>query len=842
MQQDGSIEPSTTHLSAGAAGLRPGSTIVLRRSLAGVIASGLLMLATILSEQSWAGPGAELQALAPWTSGDGAPGDNFGIALAQQGDWLAIGAWGKVVPVPAILNGFAEGAVYLYQRDGGEWISTQTLMLPEHSSDANFGAALAFRGDRLLVGAPRVSFAGAVEAGEAYVYQRTGASEWTLQASLASPSPQSDGRHAAAVAWLADDELVIGAPRELDRGQAEAGRVHRYQYDGQAWQFVGSVLPVTAEAGAGFGTALLPWQGGLLVGVPNAGGDDAGAVDQYGDLTSSPLQRLASVFGAAGSFGAALAGDDARLAIGAPTAPVEGIAGAGQVALYLAGPAPLPDQQLSAPTPGDLDRFGAALVLRGDRLWIGEPQADVAGEADEGEVHVYPLTLAGAGAPLTLIDPAPGLSGRLGIALAIESDGSLLVGADLDQVGPNGGQGSVKRFAVDGAGFAPPVQIDRADGAYLERFGSAVAMDGEWAAVGSFLERTEAGAEAGAVYVYRLVDGQWERFQRLLSPDPAIEQRFGVALAVSAEHLAVGAYWDAATGVIDAGAAYVYQFDGSQWLLQSSLRAPEPELQEFFGFDLALAGDRLLVGAPGSDGSDFDEGAAYLYRLEAGQWLLESSLQMPTIEFGAGYGSRVALGSAVALMAAPSTSSQGVPGAGAVGQFKLSGAWVFERRINAPVPVENAGFGADLALTDDFSAIAASTDSSAGTATGAIYVERDRRMVQLTASDALPGDRLGSAIALSGDVLLAGAPGVDIAGQSSQGALYRWRYRDGQWQAEPRQLTSDGSELDGFGLSLAAAGDWAFAGAPFKSVVQPQEGRVYVFAVDSTLFADGFED
>jgi hypothetical protein len=315
-----------------------------------------------------------------------------------------------------------------------------------------------------------------------------------------------------------------------------------------------------------------------------------------------------------------------------------------------------------------------------------------------------------------------------------------------------------------------------------------------------------------------------------------------VAIALSAEHLAVGAYWDAATEVIDAGAAYVYQFDGSQWVLQSSLRAPEPELQEFFGFDLALAGDRLLVGAPGSDGSDFDEGAGYLYRLQAGSWALESTLQMPATEFGAGFGTRVALGPGVALLAAPTASSQGIAGAGAVGQFRLSGSWVFERRINAPTPAENAGFGADLALNEQFSAIAASTDPSAGSAAGAIYIERAGVVQQVTANDALPGDRLGSAIALSGDVLLAGAPGVDLGDQSSQGALYRWRYRDGQWQPEPRSLSSDGSELDGFGLSLAAEGEWAFVGAPFKAVLQPQEGRVYVYAVDSTLFADGFED
>ncbi len=803
-------------------------------------AAVLALLALTLGSPTSAAP-RQVQTLDPWTTGDGAAGDGFGNALARQDDWLAIGASGKVVPVPGILNGFAEGVVYLYQWDGMAWQPTQTLFLPEHSSSANFGGAVAFRGNRLLVGAPRFTVGGAVEAGQAYVYQRSGPDQWALIATLDSPLPEADGRFAAALSWLSDDELVIGAPRETDRGQGGAGRVHRYAFDGSDWQLVGTLLPVAAEADAGFGSALLPWQGGLLVGVPNAGADDAGAVDQFGDLASPVLQRLAGVFGASASFGAAIAGDDQRLAIAAPSGDVGAVAAAGRVALYLAGPAAIPDQLLSAPAPGELARYGQALVLRDDRLWIGAPQADVAGDPDEGEVHVYPLDGSGAGSPLTLSDPAVGLSGRLGIALAIEADGSLLAGADLDRVGPNG-QGSVKRFAVAGSGYASATRIDRGDGAYLERFGSAVALRGEWAVAASFLERTEVGAEAGAAYVYRLVDGQWERFQRLLSPDPATEQRFGVAVALSDTHLAVGAYWDATTGVIDAGAAYVYRFDGAQWILQSSLRAPEPELEEFFGFSVALHGDRLLVGAPGSNRSDFDEGAAYLYRLQADQWQLESTLEVPGSEFVAFYGTRVALGPDLALLSAPGASSSGVSGAGAVAAFRLNGDWAFERRITAPMPMAGAGFGAAVALEGDTIAVAASTDPAAGASAGAVYIEHDGApMLQLTAADALPGDRLGSALALTGDVLLAGAPGVDIADQSSQGALYRWLYRNGQWQPDPRLLIDEGSGLDGFGLSLAADGEWAFAGAPFKAVTHPQEGRVYAVAVGE-LFADGFED
>ncbi|MCB1627820.1 MAG: hypothetical protein KDI51_02045 [Xanthomonadales bacterium] len=785
-------------------------------------------------------PLQEQQRLSPWTTGDGTAGDGFGIALAQDGDWLAVGAWGKVVAVPDVLNGLAQGETYLYRRVGGAWEATQDLSLPDLAENANFGAALALRGDRLLVAAPRLFVDGQEEAGRVYLYEHDGNGQWLLSARIDSLLPQFDGRFGTAVAWLDDEHFAVGAPREVDRGQGGAGRVHVYVESAGDWVLQQTLLPATADAEARFGAALAEVGGGLLVGSPQAGPDNRGAVDRFIAGTLQLQPRVATPVGAGAGFGSALATDGTLVAVGAPLSEVAAEPGAGQVVLYPAGLDAGPGQTLQSPIPADQARYGAALTIADGRLWVGEPQADVGLDPDDGKVHVYPLSMGAAGVPLSLSAPAPGPSGRLGTALAVEADGSLLAGADLDKVGPNG-QGSVQRFQAQGGGFDPPVRIDRGDGAYLERFGSAVAISGSWAVASSFLERTEAGSEAGAVYLYQLVDGQWQRFQRLLSPDPAIEQRFGVSVALDGERLAVGAYWDALGGQADAGAAYVFRFDGSQWLLERSFRMQTAEAEAFFGFSVALDGDRLLVGAPGANVSDFDEGAGFVYRRSNDVWTLEDTLLVPGEEFGVQYGTRVALRGDLALLAAPGATSDALPGAGAVARFRLGVGWAFEDRLQAAVPQEGGAFGSSLALGEGLIAIGASTDSTADTAAGAIHLRSAGGDVVLTAHDAMPGDRLGSAIALSGDVLLAGAPGVDIDEQSSQGALYRWRRIGGIWTQDERLLVSDGSGLDGLGLALAADGEWAMLAAPFKAIEQPQEGYVYAVTV-APLFADGFED
>ena len=47
------------------------------------------------------------------------------------------------------------------------------------------------------------------------------------------------------------------------------------------------------------------------------------------------------------------------------------------------------------------------------------------------------------------------------------------------------------------------------------------------------------------------------------------------------------------------GAAFVYRFDGQQWLLDTTLMASDAQPNALFGHDVSIDGDTILVGAPG---------------------------------------------------------------------------------------------------------------------------------------------------------------------------------------------------------------------------------------------------
>jgi hypothetical protein len=153
-------------------------------------------------------------------------------------------------------------------------------------------------------------------------------------------------------------------------------------------------------------------------------------------------------------------------------------------------------------------------------------------------------------------------------------------------------------------------------------FGDSLAVDNQFLFIGAPGEDTRGiPNEHGAVYIYRWDGHDPPVFVQKLEPGPVdYGPNFGSSLAVEGDTLVVGAIarrWVADRSI---GAAYVYAYDGEQWTLHQELLAPEPQDGARFGWDVALDGDVLAVGALGEIGLT-GVGAAHLFRREAdGQW------------------------------------------------------------------------------------------------------------------------------------------------------------------------------------------------------------------------------
>src|SRR5262245_48156531 len=78
---------------------------------------------------------------------------------------------------------------------------------------------------------------------------------------------------------------------------------------------------------------------------------------------------------------------------------------------------------------------------------------------------------------------------------------------------------------------------------------------------------------------------------------------------------------------------------------------------------------------------------------------------------------------------------------------------------------------------------------------------------RIFATDGQQGDLLGSSIAISGNTLVAGAPGHDPAGVQAAGGAWVFVRSGSAWIQQAKLLASDGLDLDAFGYAVAIDGD-----------------------------------
>lgn len=104
-------------------------------------------------------------------------------------------------------------------------------------------------------------------------------------------------------------------------------------------------------------------------------------------------------------------------------------------------------------------------------------------------------------------------------------------------------------------------------------------------------------------------------------------------------------------------------------------------------------------------------------------------------------------------------------------------------------------------------------------------------LLRLAASDAMPSDRFGVSVAVSGNTALVGAP-VDDA---ERGAAYVFTRVEGTWVEQAKLVASDGRALRKFGFSVALSGDTAVVGGSTAVLggsdvhADRTPGAVYVF-------------
>jgi hypothetical protein len=117
---------------------------------------------------------------------------------------------------------------------------------------------------------------------------------------------------------------------------------------------------------------------------------------------------------------------------------------------------------------------------------------------------------------------------------------------------------------------------------------------------------------AGAAYVYEYNGSSWDQNTILFGPNPETNDKFGTAVVIDGNTIVVGNRYHDGIGS-NSGAAFVFEYDGSSWSGGRILEDPSGAASEYFGCSVAIDGDMTLVGAKYDDGGEDNSGAVHVF-------------------------------------------------------------------------------------------------------------------------------------------------------------------------------------------------------------------------------------
>ncbi len=716
------------------------------------------------------------------TASDGATGDFFGTSVALSVDTALVGA-----PADDTGSGSDAGSAYVFVRSGTIWTQQAHLIAGDGAASDQFGTSLALSGETALVGANLDDTTAGTNAGSAYVFVRSG-TLWTEEVQLIAADGAANDQFGFSAA-LSGETVLVGASLDDTVAGSDAGSAYVFVRSGTSWS---EQAKLTASDGAAvdrFGYSVALNGDTVLVGArqnDTTGGLDAGSAyvfQRSGTVWSQQAQLAAGDPGSGDSFGTSVALSGNTAVVGVNFDDTTAGTNAGSAYVFLrTGVVWSQQAKLTADGAEAGDSFGNSVSLSGNTALVGAYGDDTA--AGGGVGCAYVLVRSGSTwsqqAKLTVTDGSPG--DEFGCSVAL-NENTAVVGAQRDNTGGGTDAGSAYVFQRSGTVWSQEAQLTAADGAAGDFFGSSVALSGQTALVGARFDDTVAGSDAGSAYVFVRSGSVWSQEAQLTSENGGLGDEFGFAVALSGDTALVGAHLADTGDGADVGSAPIFVRNGTTWTQQATLTAAVASAGDQFGFSVALSGTTALVGAYRSDTLRRDGGSAHVFVRNGTAWSLQAELTAVTeANF---FGWSVAIDGDKVLVGAPFETSTFGDATGSAYVFVRSGT-VWNRQVKLTAGADSSSndqFGTSVALSGGTALVGCHLNDVDGFDAGNAYVfilgELPNITSQPNSRTVIPGVSVTFAVTASGygpllyqwrkdGSLMAGANGTSFTIPSAQ--------------------------------------------------------------------------
>jgi esterase/lipase superfamily enzyme len=251
------------------------------------------------------------------------------------------------------------------------------------------------------------------------------------------------------------------------------------------------------------------------------------------------------------------------------------------------------------------DWFGHSVAISGNYAIVGAPNDDD-NLSNSGSAYIFNVQ---TGAELHKLTASDGAGGDyFGYSVAM-SGNYAIVGAYADD---DNGSASGSAYIYNVQTGAELHKLTANDGAMNDYFGRSVAISGNYAIVGAFLD-DDNGSASGSAYIYNVTTGA--ELHKLVASDGAASDQLGESVGIDGNYAIVGAIYDDDNGS-SSGSAYIYNVQTGAEL--HKLTASDAAESDYFGYYVAISGNYAIVGAKYDDDNGTNSGSAYIFNVTTG--------------------------------------------------------------------------------------------------------------------------------------------------------------------------------------------------------------------------------
>jgi len=352
------------------------------------------------------------------------------------------------------------------------------------------------------------------------------------------------------------------------------------------------------------------------------------------------------------------------------------------------------------------------------------------------------------------------------------------------------------------------------------------------------LEFSDAGAQYPVV-----IDPTLKQF-KLLNSNPANGDALGYASAISGSTIVVGAP-GAYVDTVECGAAFVFVKPSSGWanMTESAKLVPSDCADgDEFGSSVAISGNNIAVGAPDHPSSTRLGKGYFFTRPPVAGWggtITEFGALGSGSANGATFGASIAMNGQYVLVGSPGENT-----AYLIGCAANNGSCALDAKFFGVTPSSAFGTavamnGFNFVVTDPYATVGSNQFQGAAYAYNYLGHNQWSR-VTLTSSDGGFLDEMGFSVAMTTNTIVVGCPYCGLGRVLTSGAAYVYTKPLNSWidATQTAKLTSsDGVMGDGLGLSVAVSGNIIVAGAPLKNVGNnATQGEAYVYISSGAWF------